>query len=310
MVIEKGVKFQIKENEKLNLYRILCYKNQDTITAINLKTNEKEYFTKELLLNKAVTIIPDAAMYTLITKNENNIYDVYMSVHKTNNLNKSKDNLPIPNLVLRQNILNPTLTIGNFNDINIGLIVSDPNPTNTSEILDMFEDGMESIYICYTMLYVDDTLNDILNIIDPKCIKNTESALEKIKSQYEKNTIKVNGCALTVKELMMETNFIYHFRNIFNIGCIDWQIDLGSESHTEDGNIVFNKKQHKMFEDLIRKYIYDVIIIKYDKDIDMAKIINTPHTIISDKSENIYLISYKVKGSYPIDPDIQAVMPQ
>lgn len=310
MIIEKGVKFQIKENGKLNLYRILCYKNQDTITAINQKTNKKEYFTKETLLNKAISIVPDAIMYTLLVKNKDNIYDVYMCVHKTNNLEKSKENLPIPNLVLRQNIFNPTLTISGFNDIKIGLAMSDPNPTNTSEVLDMFEEGMDTISTYQTMLYVDDTLDSILNILDSKCIKDVESTLEKIKIYYEKNPTKISGCASTIKELMTETNFIYHFRNIFNIGYIDWEIDLGSESHTEDGNIKLNNKQHKMLEDSIRKYIYDIIIIKYDKDIDMTKIINTPHVIISDKSENIYLISYKVKGSYPIDPDIRAVMPQ
>ena len=76
----------------------------------------------------------------------------------------------------------------------------------------------------------------------------------------------------------------------------------------EDGEIILNNKQIKMIEDILRKYITDVHVIKYDKDIDISKIVTNTHLMISDKMGVIYLISYVANGDYPIDNDIESSM--
>ena len=76
----------------------------------------------------------------------------------------------------------------------------------------------------------------------------------------------------------------------------------------EDGKIILNNKRIKMIEDILRKYITDVHVIKYDKDIDISKIVTNTHLMISDKMGVIYLISYVANGDYPIDNDIESSM--
>ena len=98
-----------------------------------------------------------------------------------------------------------------------------------------------------------------------------------------------------------------NYRYIFNITQVEFVVDIGNNK-TEDGEIILNNKQIKMIEDILRKYITDVHVIKYDKDIDISKIVTNTHLMISDKMGVIYLISYVANGDYPIDNDIESSM--
>ena len=52
----------------------------------------------------------------------------------------------------------------------------------------------------------------------------------------------------------------------------------------------------------------DVKVLKYDKDIHVSKIVTNTHVMISDETENIYLISYINGGLLNVDADIERAM--
>jgi hypothetical protein len=95
-----------------------------------------------------------------------------------------------------------------------------------------------------------------------------------------------------------------NYRALFNILQVDFPIVIDERSTNHEGNIVLNKKQQKKLEDAIGQYIKVIAVIKYDRDIDIAKIVSYNHIMISDKSGIIYLIAYQKIGDYKVDNDI------
>ena len=85
-------------------------------------------------------------------------------------------------------------------------------------------------------------------------------------------------------------------------------LGINNNNTDKDGVITLNSKQISRLEDLLRAYITDVKVLKYDKDIDISKIVSKTHIMISDETENIYLVSYIVKEAYPVDNDIARAM--
>jgi hypothetical protein len=96
-----------------------------------------------------------------------------------------------------------------------------------------------------------------------------------------------------------------HFRYIFNILPLDFTIDIKT-NRDENGDIILNEKQQHRFEDTICKRITNVIVIPYDKDLDVSKIVSYTHMIVSDDTGAIYLIAYVVVSNYAVDQDILA----
>ena len=119
--------------------------------------------------------------------------------------------------------------------------------------------------------------------------------------------IMLKGYCDSLEELFEENNFMYHYRSLFNITQIDFLIETGNNT-SEDGVIQLDEIQIRKIEDLLRNHITDVKVLKYDKDIDISKIVGNTHIMLSDKSENIYLVSYVIVSPYEVDNDILKAM--
>ena len=118
----------------------------------------------------------------------------------------------------------------------------------------------------------------------------------------------IKGYCETLEQLFDENNFMFNYRLLFNIAQVDFPIELDDNTDNE-GIITLNNKQiQRLEEDVLRQYITDVRVLKYDKDIDVSKIVDKTHIMISDETENIYLVSYVVTGSFPVDNDIARAM--
>lgn len=297
-----GTKYQIYEENKLIIYRIIGYQNSHYIL---LDENGTEKIVKEQkILDKYVQLTPDAFMNIMLT-DHTEYPDVYVCVNKSSNLSSGKK---VPDLILRQSIYSD---MDHFtNTVVFGDCVTD-QVNNDSSGLESYMEFSDIDYSISIALYVDDTLESIFNILSKnKALKKIDNELLYIKNKFgnDVNQIKVTGYEDNLKDLMNNNHFIARFREIFNIMQVDWPIILGKESYNKDGNIILNEKQKKNIEDTIEKFINIKIIIKYDKDIDISKIVSLKHLMVSDVNGIIYLIAYDVIGDYPVDNDITGAM--
>lgn len=297
-----GTKYQIYEEDKLVIYRITGYQNSHYILVGEDGT--EKIVKEQKMLDKYVQLTPDAFMNIMLTDHKD-YPDVYVCVNKSSNLSSGKK---VPDLILRQSIYSD---MNHFtNTVVFGDCVTD-QVNNDSSGLASYMEFNNIDYSISMALYVDDTLESIFNILSKnKALKKIDSELLYIKDKFGKGTeqIKVTGYEDNLKDLMSNNHFIARFREIFNIMQVDWPIVLGKESYNKDGNIILNEKQKKNIEDEIEKFINIKVVIKYDKDVDISKIVSFKHLMVSDVNEIIYLIAYDVIGDYPIDNDISEAM--
>lgn len=282
-----GTKWQIYENKELKIYRIIS-QTSTHCTLLSPEGTEKIVRSQELI-DKYIKIIPDAFMNILIT-DINEFPDVYICVNKSESL---KINKISPDLILRQSLLYDNDDVfANNNIITFGKCVTTQNTSsNLSEFME-FKNINDSMSMA---IYIEDTIEDIFNILNKTTfIDKVNKELTKIKNEYGKGSkiFKVEGYVNNLKDLMIDNEFIQRFRELFNVTSLNWLIDLGD--YDEDESIKLNNKQINALSDILNTNISPIVVLKYDRDIDISKIVAYKHIIVSDKNYNMYLIAYEV----------------
>lgn len=300
-MIINGTKLYKYEGDELKTYRIINFKDDIyTLKAITgkerLKLNEEEVNSSLIKLN------PDAFMNIMSTTSKGpngDIDDVFVCVNKATDMLKGKT---VPSLIIRQNCLsNSKGALMNTMQIFVGDCFTDSNITGDMKMQDVMEfDNIDKTFSI--ALYIDDTEGDIFECIPNKIHDEFSVVLKKIKSAN--NNKLIVGFCTTLKELISENNFLLNYRYLFNILQLDFPIYIDNRSMDSEGNIILNKKQHKKLEDVLGQFIKVVAILKYDKDIDISKIVTMTHVIVSDKSGLIYLVAYQKIADYKVDDDI------
>lgn len=292
-----GAKYQLYVDDELVILRLVNIKSEDKFVMVD-KNNKHISMTSEQL-KKCIRLEPDAMLNIMTTTSKDGIRDVYTCVNKAEDM---KNGISNPALVLRQNIYSSSKNaFGNVgNDIYVGECIVRCGEETLNDLLD-FEKIDDSISIC---LYVDDTTKDLDKFVIGHNVRKIDEVLRHIKSQNTNDMIK--GYCESVKELLDDNNFIGYYRDIFNIMQVDFPIELGNNI-SDDGVIKLNEKQINRLEHILSCKMIDVKALKYDKDIDISKIVTTTHIMISDETENIYLISF-INGGPIIDSDIERAM--
>ena len=301
MFLNQGTKIYKYENDELKTLRIKkCKSNKYVCVDINDKSNS--VILTEETRKDYITLTPDAILNIMIAS-INNEKDIFVCVHRLQDMSAGSS---VPALILRQDVYSLSKNV--FNTSNI-TYVGDCLTINTceeSEYKEFFKfnniDEVHSI-----ALYIDDAFDDICDLINNnhRITKITSEVLSELKDKYE--TPNVEGYCESITELMETNNFMYNFRSLFNILTVDFEIELDNNV-SEDGIVTLNAKQINRIEDILRQYITNVNVLKYDKDIDVGSIVSHSHLMVCDKNNNIYLISYTSTGSYPVDDDIAFAM--
>jgi hypothetical protein len=298
-----GTKYQTFENEELKVRRIVKMKDDDTYVLKENGVEEKFIISGEELTDKYIRITPDAFLNIMITKEPefegNDVNDVYFCINRATDITLGVQE---PSLILRQNIYSKfkNITSTMFSDVYIGECATIVN-SSKEELLEFMT--FESIVKQFSIAtYLDDSQDDILRCIPNKFKKDINATLCSIKSMMPEMC---KGTTETIEQLWEENDFIGNYKSIFNITQIDFPIVLGKDSYNSDGDIVLNDKQKQRLEDMLRRYISNIKVIKYDKDIDISKIVNIQHVVVCDSENIIYLIAYTVDGYYAED-DSQA----
>ena len=288
-----GTKYQIYENGESKIYRDVG--QNSTHYSLLSSDGTKKMVREQELINKYVRIIPDAFMNIMITDTDD-YPDVYVCVNKASSL---AVNITVPDLILRQSLLynNDNQIFGN-NIITFGMCVTTQNTSSDLSEFMEFKKIEESISIA---IYIEDNIDDIFNILDTtKFINKVNKALINIKTKYGNSIkmFKVEGYVDNLRDLMQDNEFIPRFRELFNVTSLNWEIDLGKESHDKNDNIILNRKQIDALSNILEKEIKPIVVIKYDRDIDISKIISFKHIIVSDLKYNMYLIAYEELSSH------------
>lgn len=292
-----GAKYQFYVDDELVILRLINIKSEDKFVMID-KDNKRVSMTSEDL-KKCIMLEPDAILNIMSTTDKDGIRGVYACVNKAEDM---KNGISNPALVLRQDVYSSSKNaFGNVgNDIYVGECMIRYGEETLDNLLD-FEKIDDSISIC---LYVDDKTEDINRFVIGHNVKKINEVLCQIKSHNTNDMIK--GYCESVKELLNDNNFIGYYRDIFNIMQVDFPIELGDNT-SDDGVIKLNEKQINRLEHILSCKMIDVKALKYDKDIDISKIITSTHIMISDETENIYLVSF-INGGAIIDSDIERAM--
>lgn len=301
-----GTKYQIFEGDNLKVRRVVRAKDADTYVLKESGVDHNFIVTGQELSDKYIRLTPDAFLNIMITKEPafegNDINDVYFCINRSTDITMG---VHYPVLILRQNIYSKFKNIGAslFGDVYIGECATVVN-SSKEELADFMT--FEEIIKQYSVaVYLDDSEKDILACIPNKFKKDINTVLCSIKSSMPEMC---KGTTESLEQLLEENDFIGNFKSIFNITQIDFPIVLGKESYNADGDIVLNAKQKQRLEDILRRYISNIRVIKYDKDIDISKIVSVQHVVVSDSENQIYLIAYDVDGYYVENTDDAQVL--
>ena len=295
-----GTKYQTYIDDELVVLRLVNIKSENKFTMVDREGN-KLSMTKEEL-DKCIKLDSDALLCLMTTTLDEDVRDVYACVHRTDDM---RNGVKEPVMILRQNIYSSSKNAFNAGmDIYVGECLSNPKFDNDEQFKSLLEFNTIDDTLSVA-LYVDDKFKDIKQFITGHNARKFDEVLRTIKSNNTQSMLK--GYCETLDQLFEENNFMFNYRMIFNIAQVDFPIELDNNTD-KDGVITLNSKQISRLEDLLRAYITDVKVLKYDKDIDISKIVSKTHIMISDETENIYLVSYIVKEAYPVDNDIARAM--
>ena len=295
-----GTKYQTYIDDELVVLRLVNIKSENKFTMVDREGN-KLSMTKEEL-DKCIKLDSDALLCLMTTTLDEDVRDVYACVHRTDDM---RNGIKEPVMILRQNIYSSSKNAFNAGmDIYVGECLANPKFDNDEQFKSLLEFNTIDDTLSVA-LYVDDKFKDIKQFITGHNARKFNEVLRTIKSNNTQSMLK--GYCETLDQLFEENNFMFNYRMIFNIAQVDFPIELDNNTD-KDGVITLNSKQISRLEDLLRAYITDVKVLKYDKDIDISKIVSKTHIMISDETENIYLVSYIVKEAYPVDNDIARAM--
>ena len=295
-----GTKYQTYIDDELVVLRLVNIKSENKFTMVDREGN-KLSMTKEEL-DKCIKLDSDALLCLMTATLDEDVRDVYACVHRTDDM---RNGIKEPVMILRQNIYSSSKNAFNAGmDIYVGECLVNPKFDNDEQFKSLLEFNTIDDTLSVA-LYVDDKFKDIKQFITGHNARKFNEVLRTIKSNNTQSMLK--GYCETLDQLFEENNFMFNYRMIFNIAQVDFPIELDNNTD-KDGVITLNSKQISRLEDLLRAYITDVKVLKYDKDIDISKIVSKTHIMISDETENIYLVSYIVKEAYPVDNDIARAM--
>ena len=299
-----GSKFFTYVGDDRKEIRVIGVKNDKVIviSLIDMCENDNLIHSTELTLDELekknyVEVIPDAKLDLMITSySDETKKDVYAWVYRMDNI---IDGISNPSLMLRQDMIaySKNTFRNTFSLEYVGDCITDKNnPTNAS-LVSLAD--FSTVDKNYTIsLYISDKLNDIMLCIDSDFMNEVNSVLHNL-TKY--NDDHIQGYCDNLLQLFKYAGFIGHFRSVFNITQVDFEIDPQED---DSGTLKLTEEQQHKIEDLLSKYITNVIVIKYDADIDLKEIVEYKHIIISDITETIYLIAFDVVDNYPVDSDI------
>lgn len=279
ITINVGEKFyRFGQNNRLEIIRITDIKSD---LKIKIDIFDKPV-TKEYIENNYTKLKPDIHLLFAIVNLDKGVKDVVISTYKRKELDEGNN---IPYAICRQNVIDVFA-----NQIQL----SEVKYAGTSISIDTVPEGVD--FRMFTACngidksksvscYIDDTLEDILKLINTSKYDNV---LKDLSKKMEGSNI--IGYKDSVEQLMKETNFMFDFLGSHGIIQLEFKIEKRENSDE------LIQPQVTYLEDLLKTEMFRTYLIPYDKEIDINKI-ERSHVIVSDKTGKLYIVAYD-KGDY------------
>ena len=291
--------YRYDEDDNIEVIRVYkCTDLEVKVYSDNYKDDKRKMTVKELE-EKYIRLNPHAVINFCIVKVGNNLDDVIITAHKMYDLSSNE---PTPYCVCRQNITDVFANqIQLSNKMYVGCSMSlDTCPPDVDYRIMVACNGMNKcVNVC---TYMDDTLDDIINMINTKEYDRTLLALftdhvnYEIKSNPTLSMMKdrimkldsYNGYCKTLKLLLEQNNFMYDFYQSFKIIPIDKEVTYDAESklHPEIVDIISDIYQVNISSTLCMKYWYDIDLDEIDND----------YVLIMDNNNKLFVVAYVSNG--------------
>ena len=233
-----------KDNEQvLELIRILkADPIKDKIRYFDMHTGKANTIDYKTLIDNYSELSPDGSIIFAVAS-VGNANDVIVALKDY--ANKSKNELPYA--VCRQSIHDffQDFNKEDFRRISVGISVSqDTCPSNIHFGQVLTCDASKEIYQKHVMIYLDDTLDDIL-----KLVRSTkyDNALKKLKTMaYQEarqegfNENNIIGYCESLRDLLESNTFMYDFRKCFNIVEVPFHIDPDRDTVCQVADRIFS----------------------------------------------------------------------
>ena len=276
-----GCKFyKYDENNVPHIIRIKRIKNYNTYICTDEEGTRFKMF-KEDLERDYVRLIPDGiiTLSNVMLKNQNR--DVVITLHRKKEIELRDDT---PYVICRQSIFdfftNMIMKTEQFHYIGVSVSLDTCPPDINFKDCAMCESIIDNQLID---IYIDDKFEDIISLL------STKKSDMILKQLAEKASPSVLGYTKSVRELLISTRFMYDFLKAFNIYPLNFEVEV-----FEDGTIPEN--QITELEDMLKFKINQILVVKYDKGINLSEI-EHKYVLVSDIKENVYLVAYK-RGEY------------
>lgn len=288
--------------EVLRLYKF----NETEVKLYNDNNKEdKRKLTIQELKDNYVELEARAVINFCIAKVGNNLDDVIVTMHKMSDL---KSNEPTPYCACRQNITDIFANqIQVSNKLYTGCCMSlETCPPDVDYRIMLACNGIDKCVNVNT--YMDDTLDNLLDLIKTKDFDRTLEALFADHVKYEtsknpalamaKNRImnleSYNGYCKTLRLLLEQNNFMYDFYQSFGIIPVDIEVTYDEETKAVNDKIV------NIISNIYQINISATLCLPYWYDIDLEDIQND-YVMILDSNNKLYVVAYVSAGQKHIE---------
>lgn len=172
-------------------------------------------------------------------------------------------------------------------------------------------------------LYIDDTLDNILecidtNIYDSVLFRNFSVHMKLKNPMWMEQTFKKtkeitsdSGWCSDLKSLLLDNNFITDMNTMRNITELDFDIseDFISEhvklqNNDEYDRVSVSEECMKYLSYVFKVNMKTTMVIEYNYDIDLADFNHSNYILLRDKTQKLYIVVYTVDGEY-IEKDLE-----
>lgn len=299
--------FKYDDDDDLRVYKLI---KTDPIVLREIGYEEKTIgFNKESdLTDSYIRLNPDALIIFNMVRIRD-LKDVIVTVYRNTEIRNSDT---VPYSICRQNI---TDFFANSLDPDMGCCGVNVTKETVPQGVRIEQltacDGIESTdTIAY---YMGDSLKDILGFLSKNRIHEYDDILYnlfmdhveyaskskggKIYISYASKKQCVDGYCKTLKDLLELNNFMFDLMRGFNIYPMD--IDLTNSEKAGYLSIDEIEILEKLICKNINRNADTQLIIKYDKDIDLEKIIGD-YLLIYDITNTLYVVTFSTYGKYHI----------
>ena len=322
-----------KTNKDINKYRGYVFYKVDENDSVELlrivdieEFNDKVVVKKENGITKTMTIgalskytplePTGFIMFTRVTVNGQDgipADDIIASVYR---LIDVKMDINEPYAICRQNVTDFFYSLISTDEDHeqVGVSCSrDTCPGNIPyHVLACCDSVLNSTMVNF---YLNDTLEDILQCINPKELSAINSLLEEnyithmrsnnpmYMSRFDENMSDKGWCR-NLHQLLFENNFITDLDTMRNITSLDF--DLSKYLKEEDTDVYsFNEIMLLFFNDTFKINATTTMVIKYDFDINLGDFNNSHYTLLRDNTNTVYVVVYTSQGEY-LEKDLEA----